>query len=63
MIRSETDEKMDLEGYYPLKIISHHIISNENKITMHFFHGRISAMLEIRADLFLAISKIVSEYD
>ena len=30
--------------------------SNETQITLHFFQGRISAMPEIRADLFLAIS-------
>ena len=33
-------------------------ISNEAQFTLHFFQGRISAMPEIRADLFLAISKI-----
>ena len=27
------------------------------QITLHFFHGRISAMPEIRADLLLAVSK------
>ena len=57
MIRSETNEKMDLEGHYPQNTISHCIISNETQITMHFFQGRISAMSEIRTDLFLAISK------
>ena len=57
MIRSETNEKMDLEGHYPQNIISHCIISNETQITLHFFQGRISALPEIRADLFLAISK------
>ena len=48
---------MDLEGHYPQNTISHCIISNETQITLHFFQGRISAMSEIRADLFLAISK------
>ena len=43
--------------YYPQKTISHCIISNETQITLHFFQGRISGMPEIRADLFLAISK------
>ena len=49
---------MDLEGHYPQNTVSHCIISNETQITLHFFQGRISAMSEIRADLFLAISKI-----
>ena len=57
MIRSETNEKMDLEGHYPQNTISHCIVSNETQITLHFFQGRISAMPEIRAALFLAISK------
>ena len=57
MIRLETREKMDLEGQYPQKTISHCIISNETQITLHFFLGRISALPEIRTDLFLAISK------
>ena len=57
MIKSETHEKMDLEGHYPQNTISHCIISNETQITLHFFQGRISAMSEIRTDLFLAISK------
>ena len=48
---------MKLEGPYPLNTISHCIISNETRITLHFFQGQISAMPEIRADLFLAISK------
>ena len=48
---------MDLEGHYPQNTISQCIISNETQITLHFFQGRISAMPEIRADLFLAISK------
>ena len=48
---------MDLEGHYPQNTISHCIISNETQITLHFFQGRISAMPEIRIDLFLAISK------
>ena len=43
--------------HYPQNTISHCIISNETQITLHFFQGRISAMPEIRADLFLAISK------
>ena len=33
------------------------MISNETQITLHFFQGQISAMPDIRADLFLAISK------
>ena len=57
MIRLETDENMDLEGHYPQNTISHCIISNETKITLHFFQGRNSAIPEIRADLFLTISK------
>ena len=57
VIRSETNEKMDLEGHYPQNTISHCIISNETQITMHFFQGRISALPEIRTDLFLPISK------
>ena len=48
---------MDLEGHYPQNTISHCIISNETQITLHFYQGRISAMPEIGADLFLAISK------
>ena len=48
---------MDLEGHYPQNIISHCIISYETQITLHFFQGRISVMPEIRADLFLAVSK------
>ena len=57
MIRLETNEKMDLEGYYPHKTISHCIISTEPQITLHFFQGRISAMPELKADLFLTIAK------
>ena len=57
MIRLETNEKMDLEGHYPQNTILHCINSNETQFTLHFFQGRISAMPEIRADLFLAISK------
>ena len=41
----------------PQNTISHCIISNETQITLHFSQGQISAMPEIRADLFLAISK------
>ena len=48
---------MDLEGHYPQNTISHCIILNETQITLHFFQGQISAMPEIRTDLFLAISK------
>ena len=48
---------MDLKGHYPQNIISHCIISNETQITLHFFQGQISAVPEIRADLFLVISK------
>ena len=47
---------MDLEGHYPQNTISHCFISNETQITLPFFQGRISAMPEIRADLFLAMS-------
>ena len=57
VIRSETNEKMDLEGHYPQNTISHCIISNETQFTLHLFQVHISAMPEIRADLFLAISK------
>ena len=57
VIRRVTSEEMDLEGHYPQNTISHCIISNETQITLHFFQVRISAMSEIRADLFLAISK------
>ena len=57
MIRSETNEKMDLEGHYPQNTISHCIISNETRLTLHFFQSHISSMSEIRADLFLVISK------
>ena len=57
MIRLETYEKIDLEGHYPQKIISHCIISNETQFKLHCFQGRISAMPEIRDDLFLTISK------
>ena len=57
MIRSKTPEKMDLEGHYPQNTILHCIVSNETQITLHFCHGRISAAPEMRANLFLAISK------
>ena len=57
MIRSETKEKMDFKVHYPQNAVSHGIISNENQISLHFFQGRISAMPDIRADLFLAITK------
>ena len=57
VIRSETKEEMDFKVHYPQNTISHCIISNETHITLHFFQGRISAMPDIRADLFLAISK------
>ena len=56
MIRSETNEKMDLEGHYPQNTISHGIVSNETQITLHFFQARISSMPVIRADFFMAIS-------
>ena len=49
--------KFILEGHYPPNTISHCIISNETQIKLHFFQGRISAMPEIKTDLFLAISK------
>ena len=45
-----------LKVHYPQNTISHCIISKETQITLHFLQGRISAMPEIRADLFLAIS-------
>ena len=48
---------MDLEGHYPQNTISHCIVSNKTQITLHFFQGGISAIPEIRADLFLTISK------
>ena len=48
---------MDLEGHYPQSTISHGIISNETQITLHFFQVQISAMPEVRTNLFLAISK------
>ena len=48
---------MGLEGHYPQNTISHCIISNETQITLHLFQDRISAMPEIRADLFLVTSK------
>ena len=57
MIKSSTNEKMDLERHYPQNTNSHCIISNEASITLHFFQGRISALPEMGADLFLAISK------
>ena len=57
MIRLVTNEKMDLEGHYPQNTISYCIISNEAQITLHFFQGQISAIPEIRTDLFLVISK------
>ena len=56
MIKSETNEKMDLKRQYPQNTISHCIISNATQITLHFFQGRISDMPGIRSDLFLAIS-------
>ena len=49
--------KMDPKGHYPQNTISHCIISIKTQITMHFFQGRISVMSEIRAGLFLKISK------
>ena len=57
VIKSETKEKMDFKVHYPQNTISHCIIANETQISLHFFQGRISAMPDIRADLFLAISK------
>ena len=57
MIKSETNEKMDLEGHYSQNTISHCIDSNEAQITLHFFQGRISAMPEIKTDFSLAIPK------
>ena len=49
--------KMNPKGHYPQNTISHCIISNETQITLHFFQVRISAMPEMTAGLFLAISK------
>ena len=43
--------------HYPQNTISRCIISNETQITLHFFQGRISAIPEIRAGLFLVTSK------
>ena len=57
MIKSQTNEKMDLEGHYPQNTISHCIILYVTQFTLHFFQGRISAIPQIRANLFLAISK------
>ena len=57
VIRSETKEEMDFKVHYPQNTISHCIIPNETQITLHFLLGRISAMPDIGADLFLAISK------
>ena len=48
---------MDFKVHYPQNTILHCIISNETQIALPFFQGRISAMPDIRADLFLAISK------
>ena len=50
---------MDLEGHNPQNTISHCIISNETQIILHFSQCWISAMPEIWADLFLAISETV----
>ena len=47
---------MDLEGHYPQNTISHCIIRMKLRSHCTFFQGQISAMPEIRADLFLAIS-------
>ena len=59
VIRWETSEKMDLKGHYHQNTISHFntCISNETQITLYFFQFWISEWPEIRADLFLAISK------
>ena len=57
MIKSESNEKMDLEGHYSQNTISHCIISNETRSKFHFLQCRISAMSDIRTGLFLAISK------
>ena len=57
MIRSETNEKIYLEGHYPQNNISNCIISKETRVTLHFFLGQISALPEIKSELFLAISK------
>ena len=37
VIRSEMNEKIDLEEYYPQNTVSHCIISNETQISLHFF--------------------------
>ena len=47
---------MDLEGHYPQNTISHALFRMKLRSHSTFFQGRISAMREIRADLFLAIS-------
>ena len=47
VIKSETNEKIDLEGHYPQNTVSHCNISNETQITLHFIHGQISALPEI----------------
>ena len=50
VIKSETNEKMDLKGHYSQIDISHCIISNETQITLRFFQGLISAMPKIRTN-------------
>ena len=57
MISLETNYKKDLEGHFPQNTSSHCIILNETQFLFHAFQGRISAMPEIRANLFLVISK------
>ena len=51
------NEKIDIEGHYHQNSILLCIISIETQITSHFFKGRISAMPEIRANLYLTIFK------
>ena len=57
MIRSETNEKIDLEGHYPKTLFHIALFRMELRSHCTFFQSRISAIPEIRADLFLAISK------
>ena len=48
--------------HYPQNTISHCIISNETQITLHFFQGQISAMPDIRGDLFLANWNVIVNF-
>ena len=47
---------MDLEGHYPQNTISHALFRMKVRSHCTFFRVEFSAMPEIRADLFLAIS-------